>query len=88
MFMKHYAPNRCLCNKGGQIRGASGWGGGGGGGWGQGGWEWRSVAFVKIQKKIFLGGGGCGGVGGGGGGGGGGGSGRRGGSDQGLGWGR
>ena len=30
---------------------------------GQGGWEWRSEAFVKIQKKkIFLGGEGGGGV--------------------------
>ena len=26
----------------------------GGGGGGQGGCEWRSEAFVKIQKKIFL----------------------------------
>ena len=38
------------------------WGGGGGGQGGgvQGGCEWRSEAFVKIQKKIFffLGGGG------------------------------
>ena len=36
---------------------------GGGSGWGgeQGGCEWRSEAFVKIQKKnIFLGGGGLG----------------------------
>ena len=34
-------------------------GGGGGGGGGQGGCEWRSEAFVKIQKKIlFFGGGG------------------------------
>ena len=35
--------------------------GGGGGGGGQGGCEWRSEAFVKIQKKyiyFFLGGGG------------------------------
>ena len=46
--------------------------GGGGGGGVQGGCEWRSEAFVKIQKKnIFFGGGGGGG-----------------GSDQGLGWGR
>ena len=31
----------------------------GGSGWGeQGGCEWRSEAFVKIQKKIKLGGGG------------------------------
>ena len=39
---------------------------------GQGGCEWRSEAFVKIQKKKFLwgGGGGWGRVGGGGGGGG------------------
>ena len=42
----------------------------GGGGGGQDGCEWRSEAFVKIQrKKIFLGGGGFG-LGGGGGGGG------------------
>ena len=37
---------------------------GGGRGGGQGGCEWRSEAFVKIQKikkKIFLGGGGLGG---------------------------
>ena len=52
-------------------------GGGGGGvrGWGvglggQGGCEWRSEAFVKIQKKKNWGGGGGGQVGGGGGGGG------------------
>ena len=49
------------------------WGGGGGGGrvgvGEQGGCEWRSEAFVKIQKKkIFLGGGRVGGVGSGGGG--------------------
>ena len=45
-----------------------GGGGGGGrvGGWGQGGCEWRSEAFVNIQKKkfffffFFLGGGGVG----------------------------
>ena len=32
--------------------------GGGSGqvGGGQGAWEWRSEAFVKIQKKIFWGG--------------------------------
>ena len=42
-----------------------------GGGGGQGRCEWRSEAFVKIQKKKNLGGGGGGGrVGGGGGGGG------------------
>ena len=29
-------------------------GGGGGGGRVQGGCEWRSEAFVKIQKKIFF----------------------------------
>ena len=34
--------------------GGSGWGGG------QGGCEWRSEAFVKIQKKIFFWGGGRG----------------------------
>ena len=38
-----------------------GWGSGFGGGGGQGGCEWRSEAFVKIQKKkkifFFLGGG-------------------------------
>ena len=43
----------------------SGWGGGGGGGGGgQGDCEWRSEAFVKIQKKkffFFWGGGGGGG---------------------------
>ena len=35
-------------------------GGGGGSGWGggQGGCEWRSEAFVKIQKKKIGGGGG------------------------------
>ena len=41
--------------------GGSGWGGGG-----QGGCEWRSEAFVKIQKKniiFFLGGSGQGGGG-------------------------
>ena len=40
-------------------------GGGGRVGGGQGGCEWRSEAFVKIQKKniFFLGGGGGGGVG-------------------------
>ena len=41
------------------------WGGGGGsgqvGGRGQGGWEWRSEAFVKIQKKKIGGGGRVGG---------------------------
>ena len=40
---------------GGRVRGGSCWKGG------QGGWEWRSEAFVKIQKKkffFFLGGGG------------------------------
>ena len=38
---------------------------GGGGGGGQGGCEWRSKAFVKIQKKkIFFWGGGGGRVGG------------------------
>ena len=46
--------------------GGSGWGGGGGRVWGggvQGGCEWRSEAFVKIQKKIkfyWRGGGGSG----------------------------
>ena len=40
------------------------------GGGGQGGCEWRSEAFVKIQKKHFYFGGGGGRVGGGGGGGG------------------
>ena len=40
-------------------------GGGGGGGGGQGRCEWRSEAFVKIQKKHFLGGGGGWGGGGG-----------------------
>ena len=33
---------------------------------GQGGWEWRSEAFVKIQKKKKMGGGGSGQGGGGG----------------------
>ena len=41
---------------------------GGGGGGGQGGCEWRSKAFVKIQKKKFGGGEGVGGGGSGGGG--------------------
>ena len=42
--------------------------GGGGSGWGvgQGGWEQRSEAYLKIQKKNFLGGRGGGGGGGGG----------------------
>ena len=39
--------------------------GGGGGGGGQGGCEWRSEAFVKIQKKKFWGGWGLGSGGGG-----------------------
>ena len=46
---------------GGQVwGGGSGWGGGGGGV--QGGCEWRSEAFVKIQKKnnFFWEGGGSG----------------------------
>ena len=34
--------------------------GGGGGGGGQGGCEWRSEAFVKMQKNIFFWGGGSG----------------------------
>ena len=47
--------------------GWSGCGGGGGGGGVQGGSEWRSEAFVKIQKKnIFFFGGGVGSGGGGG----------------------
>ena len=54
---------------GGQVSGGGGGqvgGGGGGGVWGgggvQGGCEWRSEAFVKIQKqKFFFGGGGVGG---------------------------
>ena len=35
--------------------GGGGGGGGGGSGWGggQGGYEWRSEAFVKIQKIYF-----------------------------------
>ena len=36
-----------------------------GGRGGQGGCEWRSEAFVKIQKTFFFGGGGVGRVGGG-----------------------
>ena len=54
-----------------KIWGDGGRVGGGGGGGGQGGCEWRSEAFVKIQKKHFLGGRGSGqgvGLGGGGGG--------------------
>ena len=48
-----------------KMGGGSGWGGGGsglGGGGVQGGCEWRSEAFVKIQKKFKknLGGGGPG----------------------------
>ena len=50
--------------------------GGGGGGGGQGRCEWRSEAFVKIQKEIYI-------LGGGGGGGGEGGVGLRGGGGQG-----
>ena len=56
MFIKHYAPNRCLC-----IKVGGGGGGRGGGictkngnyceGGGQGRCERRSEAFVKIQKK-------------------------------------
>ena len=37
-------------------------GGGGGRGRGQGGCERRIGVFVKIQKKIYFGGGGCRGV--------------------------
>ena len=38
-----------------KIGGGSGWGGSGSGGGDQGGCEWRSHAFVKIQKKnIFF----------------------------------
>ena len=57
---------RIICTKKGsycekeKVRG----GGGGGGGGGQDRCEWRSEAFVKIQKKnIFFWGGGGGGVG-------------------------
>ena len=50
------------------MGGGSGWGGGGGRVWGggvKGGCEWRSEAFVKIQKKKKnWGGGGGGGRGG------------------------
>ena len=67
MFMKHYAPNRCLYIKVAKIR--TGLGSaemshlqncslkiylkstGGGGGGGQGGCERRIEVFVKIQKK-------------------------------------
>ena len=67
MFIKHYAPNRCFFFWGGRVGGGSGcWGGGGG----QGGCEWRSEAFVKIQKKkiffVFFWGGVRSGLGGGG----------------------
>ena len=62
MFMKHYAPNRCLYIKVAKLRT------GGGGGEGvqrchtykiavskyQGRCEQRSEVFVKIQKKIFF----------------------------------
>ena len=41
--------------------GGGGFGGGGGRGRGQGGCERRIEVFVKIQKKIFFGGGGSGG---------------------------
>ena len=42
------------------MGGGSGWGGRVGGGGVQGGCEWRSEAFVKIQKKKIGGGGGGG----------------------------
>ena len=72
MFMKHYAPNRCLYIKVAKLR--TGVGGGGGSGWGGGGQdgcERRIKVFVKIPNFFilfffFLGGGG-GGVGSGGG---------------------
>ena len=75
MFMKHYAPNRCLYIKVAKLRtgvgrGGGRWGGGGGVGvglGGQSGCELRIEVFVKIQKKK-LGGGGGGSVWGGGGG--------------------
>ena len=80
MFIKHYAPNRCLCTKVAKSTMCNYYffflGGGGGGGrvglGGQGGYL-RSEAFVKIQEIFFFffggGGGGGGGSGRGGGGG-------------------
>ena len=62
MFMKHYAPNRCLYIKVAKIRTGVGRTGGGG----QGRCELRSEVFVKIPKKdlfFFWGGGGVGGGG-------------------------
>ena len=79
IFMKHYAPNRCLYIKVAKLKTGVGnaemshnffFGGGGasgGGGGGQGRCEQRSEVFVKIQQKkifFFLGGGGGGQVGG------------------------
>ena len=51
-----------MCKNSKKKMGGSGsWGGGVGLGWGgQGGCEWRSEAFVKIQKKKNFGGGGGG----------------------------
>ena len=63
MFMKHYAPNRCLYIKVAKLR--TGVGGGGVRLGGQGECERRIEVFVKIQKKNGGWGGGGGGSGGG-----------------------
>ena len=47
-----------MCENSKKKWGGGGWGSGGWVGGGQGGCEWRSEAFVKIQKKKFWGGGG------------------------------
>ena len=59
MFMKHYAPNRCLYIKEAKLRTGVDfffWGGGGqvggeGVGGSQGGCEQRIEVFVKIKNK-------------------------------------
>ena len=50
MFMKHYAPNRCEPSIEVIMQMGVKWGG-------QGGCERRIEAIVKIQKKVFGGGG-------------------------------
>ena len=51
MFMKHYAPNRCEPSIEVIMKMGVKWGG-------QGGCKRRIEAIVKIQKKVFGGGGG------------------------------
>ena len=68
MFMKHYAPNRCLYRKVAKLRTGVGsaisshpvGGGSGGGRGGQDGCERRIKVFVKLQKILFFLGGGSG----------------------------